>query len=173
MTEFSVRPIGFVRSEHREPVGVPINNVFAKGVTATIEILPEFAAGLKDLDGFSHIHLITFLHKSEGYRLVTQPFLDPEPRGLFATRSPRRPNPLGLSLVRLVRVEGNILHIDEADMIDGTPVLDIKPFSPQADHRTVDVRVGWMADRFGNEKKVGETVYDQRRVPRERQRRND
>ncbi|MDP8225986.1 MAG: tRNA (N6-threonylcarbamoyladenosine(37)-N6)-methyltransferase TrmO [Candidatus Lernaella stagnicola] len=169
---FEVRPIGYVRSEHREPVGVPINAAFAKGVTARIEILPEYAPGLQDIEGFSHLHLLVFLHRSEGYRLITTPFADDQLRGLFTTRSPRRPNPIGLSVVRLIKVEGNILHVEEIDFIDGTPVLDIKPFHPQADHRTQDVRVGWMTDKFAVDKKTGEVIYRDELVPRQSRKKN-
>ncbi len=166
MPSIAMTPIGVVRSEYTEPVGVPINAVFSKGVTGRIEIHPEYAAALKDLDGFSHIHVIVFLHKSKGFRLITQPFNDPHLRGLFTTRSPRRPNPIGLSVVRLIKVDGNILHIEETDLIDGTPVLDIKPFNPQIDHRTKDVRVGWMAKHHEHTKQPGEVIYADRFVPR-------
>jgi len=162
-------PIGFVRSAHTEPVGVPINAAFAKGVAATIEILPEYEPALRDLDGFSHLHILAFLHQSKGFRLITRPFTDPHPRGLFATRSPRRPNPIALSLVKLIRIEGRVLHVEEIDLIDGTPVLDIKPFNPQVDHRTEDVRTGWMAECHVHDKPVGETICDERYVARRRQ----
>jgi len=168
----TLTPIGIVRSEYKDPVGVPINPVFCKGVKGQIEIFPEYAPALKDLDGFSHIHVISFFHHSQGYRLVTQPFTDDELHGLFTTRSPRRPNPLGLSVVRLIKVEDNVLHIEETDMIDGTPVLDIKPFHPQLDHRS-DVRLGWLGDRLDKVKKVGEVIYDQRYVPGGRRKRGD
>jgi tRNA (adenine37-N6)-methyltransferase len=166
MEPITLRPIGFVRSEHREPVGVPINAAFAKGLTGRIEILPEFAPALQDLDAFSHLHIIAFFHLSKGYKLITHPFTNPEPRGLFATRSPRRPNPIGLSVVRLVKVEGNVLHIAETDLIDGTPVLDIKPFNPQLDHRTEDVRTGWMAGNYEQDKQPGQVIYAERFVPK-------
>ena len=107
---------------------------------------PEFTAGLKDLEGFSHIILLYVFHRSSGYSLEVQPFLDDQTRGLFATRYPRRPNPLGLSIVRLLECHENILEIMDVDVLDGTPLLDIKPYMPDFDIRT-DVEMGWYATR--------------------------
>lgn len=146
-------PIGYVRSPFKEPSGIPIQNRGGKGIEGTIEILDEFAEGLSDLDGFSHIILITHLHRSEGYRLRVIPFLDDVERGVFSTRAPRRPNPIGLHVVRLERVEGNILHIKDLDMIDGTPVLDIKPYFPMVGEGE-EIRTGWVegkVERFDSE----------------------
>ena len=109
---------------------MPIQPTGAKGIQGTVEILPEFQAGLNDLEGFSHIILLYHLHRSEGFKLTVTPFLDDQPRGLFATRAPKRPNSIGLSVVKLVRQEENILHIENVDILDGTPLLDIKPYIP-------------------------------------------
>ncbi len=136
-------PIGTVRSPFPEPAGVPIQPSRARGVEGTVEILPEYEEGLCDLDGFSHIVLVTWLHRSEGFRLKTVPFLDTEKRGLFSTRSPRRPNPIGLSVVRLLNVEGCTLKVADLDLVDGTPVLDIKPYIEEFDVRP-DFRSGWV-----------------------------
>jgi tRNA-Thr(GGU) m(6)t(6)A37 methyltransferase TsaA len=111
-----------------------------------VEVYSEFSAGLQDIDGFSHLHLLYAFHYSDGYALRVKPFLDDQPRGLFATRHPRRPNPLGLSVVQLLQRNGNLLEVEGVDMFDGTPLLDIKPYVPDFDIRT-DVRTGWYATR--------------------------
>lgn len=110
-----------------------------------MEVFPEFAEGLSDLDGFSHIYLIFHLHKSDGYELKVKPFLDTVKRGLFACRAPRRPNQIGLSIVRLERVEENMVHVRDVDMLDGTPLLDIKPFVEEFDARE-KIKTGWLGD---------------------------
>jgi len=140
-----VRPIGVIRSPFSEPAGMPIQPSGAAGVEGRVDILPEYAGGLQDLEGFSHVVLLYLFHRSEGFDLKVVPFLDTEPRGLFATRAPRRPNPIGLSVVRLLRVEGMVLEIEGVDVLDGTPLLDIKPYVPAFDQPT-DCRVGWLAN---------------------------
>jgi tRNA-Thr(GGU) m(6)t(6)A37 methyltransferase TsaA len=142
-TSLECRPIGTVHSPFPDPTGVPIQPSRADGVEGTVEVLPEFEEGLADLDGFSHIILVTWLHRSEGYRLRTVPFLDTEERGLFSTRSPRRPNPIGLSVVRLLGVKGCTLQVADLDLVDGTPVLDIKPYIQEFDERP-EFRSGWL-----------------------------
>ncbi len=142
MNRIECKPIGTVHSPFPEPVGVPIQPSRAKGVEGTVELFPEYEQGLTDLDGFSHIVLVTWLHRSEGYRLMTVPFLDTENRGLFSTRSPRRPNPIGLSVVRLLGVQGCVVRVADLDLVDGTPVLDIKPYIEEFDRRP-DLRSGW------------------------------
>ena len=136
-------PIGTVHSPFPDPVGVPIQPSRSDGAEGTVEVLPKFEDGLADLDGFSHIVLVTWLHRSEGYRLRTVPFLDTEKRGLFSTRSPRRPNPIGLSVVRLLSVSGCTLKVADLDLVDGTPVLDIKPYLEEFDRRP-EFRSGWL-----------------------------
>jgi len=135
-------PIGIIRSCHRRPEETPIQPAYAKGCLGRVEVFPEFAEGLKDLDGFSHIYLIYHLHWARSAKLVTKPFLHDRELGVFATRSPHRPNAIGLSVVELVRVEGNVLHLDCVDILDGTPLLDIKPYSGKFDVIT-DTRNGW------------------------------
>ena len=130
MDPVSFTPIGIVHSPYTRIAGMPIQTVAAQGVACTVVVDPAYAAGLKDIDGFSHLWLVVYLHHIEGYALEVTPFMDDRPHGIFATRSPRRPNPIGLSLVRLVRVEGSTLHIEGIDVLDGTPVLDIKPYFP-------------------------------------------
>jgi tRNA-Thr(GGU) m(6)t(6)A37 methyltransferase TsaA len=139
-------PVGFVRSPFKDPEGTPISPSGGGGVAGTVEVLPEFAEGLRDLEGFSHITLVYHLHLSRGFSLTVTPFLDDTPRGVFATRAPRRPNPIGISTVRLLAVEGATLRIEDLDIVDGTPVLDIKPYVPEFDERT-DVRIGWLSGR--------------------------
>lgn len=140
------RPIGVVHSPFQEPRAVPIQPPGAWQIAGTVEIFPEYAEGLCDLAGFSHIILITHLHLSEGYTLKVKPFLDDTLRGVFATRAPRRPNPIGLSVVRLERIEGPILHITGVDMVDGTPLLDLKPYVPDFEGIT-DVQIGWLTGK--------------------------
>jgi tRNA-Thr(GGU) m(6)t(6)A37 methyltransferase TsaA len=145
MEPVTYTPIGVVRAPFTALAGMPIQTVAAKGVVATIEIEPSYTQGLKDLAEFSYLLILAHLHLMQGYQLEVTPFMDTQPHGVFATRSPRRPNPIGLSIVRLVRVEGGTLHIEEIDLVDGTPVLDIKPYVPTLDDRPAE-RTGWFAD---------------------------
>jgi tRNA-Thr(GGU) m(6)t(6)A37 methyltransferase TsaA len=147
MDEIIFHPIGYARTPFKEPAGVPIQTRAGNQYEGTVEVLDEYAEGLSDLEGFSYIILLCYLHKTEGYDLKVIPFLDDVERGLFSTRAPRRPNPIGLHLVRLERVEGNVLHIRGIDMIDGTPVLDIKPYIPQGDEKE-DCRLGWLTGKI-------------------------
>jgi len=158
METITYTPIGVIHSPFTTLAGMPIQTVAATGVAATVELDPSYAAGLTDIDGFSYLLLITHLHLMQGFALEVTPFMDTQPHGLFATRSPRRPNPIGLSIVRLVRVEGATLHIEEVDLVDGTPVLDIKPYVPRLDDRTAE-RTGWFAE---NVHKVYEVRADDR-----------
>ncbi|UCF10959.1 MAG: tRNA (N6-threonylcarbamoyladenosine(37)-N6)-methyltransferase TrmO [Candidatus Bipolaricaulota bacterium] len=139
----SYRPIGVIRSPHVDPRRTPIQPRYAAGIAGSIEIFPEFSAGLDDLEGFSHIVLLYHFHRSHGSRLRVVPYLDDEERGVFATRAPHRPNAIRMSVVRLVRREGNILHIEDIDALDGTPVLDIKPHVPRFGVEGA-VRSGWL-----------------------------
>ncbi|RLC51956.1 MAG: tRNA (N6-threonylcarbamoyladenosine(37)-N6)-methyltransferase TrmO [Candidatus Cloacimonadota bacterium] len=148
------RPIGIIRSPFKEPKGMPIQPIGAKGIEGKIEIFPEFAEGLKDLDGFSHIILIYHLHLSKGYKMLTYPFLEKNLHGVFSTRSPHRPNQIGLSIVRLEKIEENILTISNVDIVDGTPLLDIKPFVKEFDcfDMNENYRIGWLKNRVENSK---------------------
>jgi len=135
--------IGLIHSPHKDLVGMPIQPTGAKGLKGHVEIYQEFEKGIKDLDGFSHIILLYYFHKSQGFNLSVTPFLDNTPRGLFSTRAPRRPNPIGLSIVHLTDVHKNILYIEDVDILDQTPLIDIKPYVPQFDHRPGSV-AGWL-----------------------------
>lgn len=137
------QPIGVVHSPFQKPAGMPIQPGGASGIAGTVEVFEEFAAGLKDLEGFSHIILLYHFHRSPGSELRVVPFLDSVPRGVFATRAPRRPNPIGLSVVKLTRIAGRTLHIENVDILDGTPLLDIKPYVPDFDHPP-SCRIGWL-----------------------------
>jgi tRNA-Thr(GGU) m(6)t(6)A37 methyltransferase TsaA len=148
------KPIGIIHSPFKDVHGMPIQPAGAKGVEGTIEIEPEYIDGLRDIEGFSHIILIYYFHLSGAYCLLVKPFLDDTLRGVFSTRAPKRPNPIGLSIVRLVKVEGSILHIENVDIIDGTPLLDIKPYVPELDGIKA-ARTGWLsgkADKAHNAK---------------------
>jgi len=135
--------VGVIRSPHVRPEQTPIQPVFAEGVQGRAEILPGCAEGLQHLEGFAHSGLLYRFRSAGPARPVAQPLLQHAEPGVFATRTPARPNPIGLSLVRLVRPEGCVLHLQDVDVLDGTPLLDIKPYVPRFDYRT-DVRTGWL-----------------------------
>lgn len=143
MNEIEYRQIGIIYSPFKEPKGTPIQPTAAKGINGKVEVYPEYADGLLDLDGFSYIILLYHCHLATGFSLKVKPFLDDKLHGVFATRAPRRPNSIGLSIVRLIRIEENVIHIQDVDIIDGTPLLDIKPYVPNFDIREVE-RIGWL-----------------------------
>lgn len=138
--------IGIIHTPFAKPEGVPVQAQGGKNIKGSIEVYEQFTVGLKDLEGFSHIMLLYHFHLSESYTLEVRPFLDEEPRGLFATRAPKRPNPIGISVVRLIEIKGNKLLIEDVDMVDGTPLLDIKPYVPAFDHRE-NVSAGWLSSK--------------------------
>ena len=139
------QPIGIIHTEFRDKKDTPIQGVFAKGAKGKVEVFPEYANGLEDIEGFSHIILLYHFHRSDGYSLISKPLLEDEPHGIFSIRHFKRPNPIGLSVVKLERVRGNILEISEVDILDGTPLLDIKPFIPRFDNRS-DAKSGWLSN---------------------------
>lgn len=136
------RAIGTIHSEHTRAQETPIQPVYARGCRGYAEVCPEYAEGLKDLDGFSHIYLLYCFHECREVKLTVKPFLQDVDRGIFSTRAPFRPNPIGLSVVELLKVEGNIVHFDGADILDGTPLLDIKPYTRKFDLFDVK-KSGW------------------------------
>lgn len=144
---YRVKPIGVIHSPFREPKDIPIQSSAARDIEGTVEVYEEYIEGLKDLDGFSHIILIYYFHLSKRYSLKVKPFMDDNLRGVFSTRAPSRPNNIGLSIVRLIKIEGNILYIKDVDVVDGTPLLDIKPYVPEFDVRE-DVRIGWLRENI-------------------------
>jgi tRNA-Thr(GGU) m(6)t(6)A37 methyltransferase TsaA len=143
MTEFRYKSIGVIHSPFKEPKGTPIQPAAAEGVNGKVEIFPQYTEGLRDLEGFSHIILIYHFHKAKEPALIQKPFMDTEPRGVFAIRSPSRPNPIGISVVRLGGIEGSTLQVQDIDIIDGTPLLDIKPYVPEFDARATQ-KIGWL-----------------------------
>ena len=147
MGPVAFRPIGVIRTPFNAIEGMPIQASAALGITGRIELDPALVEGLADLEGFSHLILIYHLHHIGTARLTVTPFLDVRTHGIFATRSPARPNPIGLSTVRLVGIDGAVLLVEDVDMLDGTPLLDIKPYVPAFDDRP-NAMVGWFADRL-------------------------
>ena len=141
-------PIGMICSPFKNPRDMPIQPTGAKDTRGQVVLDEAYVPGLSDLNGFSHIFLIYCFHLSKGYELRVRPFMDKEMRGLFSTRAPRRPNPIGLSVVRLLGVEGNILEIQGVDVVDGTPLLDIKPYVPLFDAPAVS-SIGWLEGKAG------------------------
>ena len=143
-----MHPIGIIHTPFVDPHGTPIQSARSLAI-GRINIEPDFADGLLDLEGFSHIHLLYAFRRSTGFVLQVRPFLDDREHGVFATRYPSRPNPIGISLVRLLRRQLNVLTVEGVDMLDGTPLLDIKPYVPEFDVRT-NVRAGWYETRSIN-----------------------
>ena len=143
--EFMMKPIGVIHSPFTEKAQTPIQSS-RSNADGTVEIYPEFVEGLQDLEGFSHIILLYVFHQTNSYSLLVKPSLDDQMHGLFATRYPYRPNPIGLSVVRLLRRRGNILEIEGVDMLDDSPLLDIKPYVPEFDLRN-GTRAGWYETR--------------------------
>lgn len=144
-----LKPIGVIHSPYHAGQ-VPYQGCGREEI-GEVEVFEQFAEGLKDIEGFSHIVLIYWFHKSRGYSLMVRTPWDTKPHGLFTTRSPNRPCPLGLSVVRLVARKGNILKVKDLDAIDGTPLLDIKPYVPTVDEKS-DIKVGWLEGKLKLEK---------------------
>lgn len=147
MDRISLKPIGILHTPFQKREGIPRQAVGAREISATIEIFPEYAAGLADLDGFSHIVVLFFMHLIQTEDLIAHPPWDQKPHGIFSTCSPFRPNHLGVSVVELEKIEGNRLAILGVDMADGSPVLDIKPYVPDL-HPKEKIRLGWMDSKI-------------------------
>ena len=141
--DVTYRPIGVIHSPFKDLEDMPIQPAGEASAAGSIEIFPDFVAGLKDLDGFSHVILLYHFHRVRSSKLTVTPFMDSQPRGVFATRAPTRPNPIGLSVVKLIRIEGNRLYVENLDILDGTPLLDLKPYVPEFD-RQPKARIGWL-----------------------------
>ncbi len=141
----SYRAIGVIHTPHRDPEKTPIQPVYSGDFAGEVEVFPEFEEGLADIEGFSHVYLLYHLHRAGPPRLSVKPFLQDEVRGLFATRAPCRPNPIGLSIVALKGRQGNVLRVEGVDMLDGSPLLDIKPYAARFD-RIDATRNGWQDD---------------------------
>ncbi|MCD6539540.1 MAG: tRNA (N6-threonylcarbamoyladenosine(37)-N6)-methyltransferase TrmO [Candidatus Omnitrophica bacterium] len=137
------KPIGVIYSSFKMSKGTPIQPKSAKGIKGKVVVNEEYKEGLKDLESFSHIILIYHFHLIRGYSLIVKPYMDDNLHGVFATRAPKRPNPIGISVVKLLDIEGNVLEVEDVDIVDGTPLLDIKPYVPDFDIREVE-KIGWL-----------------------------
>ena len=144
MKEITYRPIGIIHTPNKKIQGTPIQGPAAREIAGEVEIFPEYINGLKDLDGFSHIFLLYHFHLTKNPKLIVKPFLDDKMHGLFATRAPSRPNSIGISVVELIKIEKNILHVKNVDIIDKTPLLDIKPFVADFNLKNKEVKIGWL-----------------------------
>ena len=142
------KPIGIIHSPFHKLEEMPIQPSSESSGQGTLEIYPEFVDGLKDLSGFSHIYLLYHFHKTRQFKMLVTPFLDTEPHGIFATRAPSRPNPIGLSVVKIICIKDNLIYVDHVDVLDGTPLLDIKPYVPEFD-KVNNVRIGWLEHATG------------------------
>lgn len=158
MLTVKYNPIGIIHSPLRSASGAPLQSVSAKRLKGTVEIFPRYVLGLKDIRGFSHLILIYHFHLARNASLIVRPYLDKKEHGIFATRAPVRPNPIGISVVRLRKVRDGVIWVQDLDVVDGTPLLDIKPYVPQFDVRRVQ-RTGWYE---GNMSKLHGTRADAR-----------
>ena len=149
--EIVVKPIGIIYTPYKDVKGMPIQGRFEKNAKGQIEIFPEYIQGLKDIEGFSHVILIYYFDKAKEEKVVGKPFLEDEPHGIFAIRSPMRPNHIGLSIVKVEKVEENKIIFSEVDILNNTPLLDIKPYVSHFDSRE-DVKNGWIDKHFTNGK---------------------
>ena len=161
MDKITYEPIGVIHSYFKQKEDVPIQAALSEESKGQIEVYPQFQLGLKDLEGFSHIIPLYHFHLSKGFSLLNKPFLEEVEHGIFSIRAPKRPNPIGISIVKLEKIENNILYIKDVDIIDGTPLLDIKPYIPQFDAVETPIQTGWMQD---NSKSVVDKRSDDRFV---------
>ncbi len=159
MTKIIYIPIGIIHSPFKEPKGTPIQPTASRS-KGKVEIFPEFSAGLQDLEKFSHIILLYHFHLSKKSSLMMKPFMDDTEHGIFSIRAPSRPNSIGMSIVRLNKIEKNILYIENIDILEGTPLIDIKPFVPEFDNRNTTEN-GWLKN---NVYKLKNTKDDERFV---------
>jgi len=147
--EIKYHPVGIIHSPHKKLEGMPIQSGGCNEIEGEIEIFPEYRECLKDIGGFSHIYVLYHFHKSSGWKSEVIPFLDNQPRGLFSTRAPRRPNPIGLSVMEVLTVFENKVRVKNVDVLDGTPILDIKPYVPQFEN-VANPKIGWLANKAQN-----------------------
>ena len=158
MTQIKYTPIGLIRTPFKTPKGTPIQPQGAAGVKGTVEVFPEYVEGLADLQEFSHIILIYHFHRAKSFSLQVKPFLDDKKHGLFATRAPSRPNSIGISVVELMEIDNGRLHVRGIDVVDKTPLLDIKPYVPDFDVRKA-TKIGWLTEKT---EKMNHTTDDGR-----------
>lgn len=145
--------IGIIHSPFKTLTNMPIQPSGAKGIKGTVAVKEAYSEGLQDLSGFSHIILLYHFHRVKTCKLRVTPFLDTKERGLFATRAPARPNPIGLSIVRLLEIDKNILRVENIDVLDGTPLMDIKPYVPEFD-APPSARAGWLESQKGGSENI-------------------
>jgi tRNA-Thr(GGU) m(6)t(6)A37 methyltransferase TsaA len=148
-SEITVKPVGVIHSPYKEPEGMPIQSRLEENVRATAEIFPEYRDGLQDLEGFSNAYLIFYMDRAKEETLVGRPFLENVEHGIFAIRSPKRPNHIGLSIVRIEEIKNGVITFSGVDMLDNTPLLDIKPYVSYFD-AIEDTRNGWLEKHFEN-----------------------
>ena len=158
MSSLRIDPIGIIETPFRGPAGTPIQPSRADGARGIVRLDPRFWAGLQDLAGFERIWLVYWLHKRPASSLLVTPFLDNQPRGIFATRAPLRPSPIGMSAVRLIGLHDGVLEVADVDMIDGTPLLDIKPYVPEFDSYPAS-RAGWF-DESNSQARLADGRFD-------------
>jgi tRNA-Thr(GGU) m(6)t(6)A37 methyltransferase TsaA len=158
--ELRIKPIGVIETPFHEPAGTPIQPSRANGAQGKVRIEPQFWPGLQDLAGFERVWLIYWLHRQPASSLVVTPFLDKQPRGVFATRAPARPTPIGMSAVRLIGIQDGVLEVADVDILDGTPLLDIKPYVPEFDSYPAS-KAGW----FDESKSQSRVADDRFREP--------
>lgn len=157
--DITYTPIGILHTPFTKPQGMPIQPKGARGVRGELELDPRFEAGLADIEGFSHLILLYHFHAAGETKLTVTPYLDTASHGVFATRAPARPNSLGLSVVKLVGVRGSVLELEDVDVLDGTPVLDVKPYVPAFDTPVSEVRSGWLEEKGSD---AGDARADER-----------
>ena len=157
--EIKLKPIGIILTPYKEPKGMPIQGRFEKNVAGQIEIFPEYQEGLKDIEGFSHLILIYYFDRTKEEKLIGKPFLEDDTHGIFAIRSPKRPNHIGFSIVKLEKIKDNIITFSEVDILDKTPLLDIKPYVAHFDSRK-NIKNGWLEKHFKNGKIPKRTKLD-------------
>lgn len=151
--KIELESIGNIHTEFKDVEGMPIQPTGAKGVKGKIIIDEKYVDGLKDLQYFSHINILYLLHKIEGYLLEVKPFMDNDTHGIFATRSPKRPNRIGSSVVKIDKIKGNTIYISNIDVLNNTPLLDIKPYVPQLYEDTIDeLKIGWFENNHNKAK---------------------
>ncbi len=153
MENIIIKPIGIIHSPYSSSNGIPIQGKFKNEVVAYAELLPEYQIGLKDLEGFSHAILLYHFHEQKEEKLIAQPYLEKVNHGIFAIRSPYRPNKIGFSIVKIKKIEDNRLYFTEVDVFDGTPLIDIKPYVEYFDKRE-NVKSGWVEKHFQKENKI-------------------
>ncbi len=157
MNYLKLKPIGIIKTQFEEKVGVPIQPINGEEHTGHIELNAKYTQGLQDLNEFSHIHLLYHFNRHEDYSLLVKPYMDDTPRGIFATRAPKRPSQIGLSLVEIVKIEKNIITFKGVDILNNTPLLDIKPYYHDFDSRE-NSKAGWL-DRAKNRRKVADDRF--------------